>query len=319
MKRAHTLVVLVLTFTLAVGATTSHAEVTRIEILSRTLVEEGTSFGVVGPYEQIMARVYYAVAPENVHNQAIVDLARAPRNERGLVEFFADLHLLRPRDPGRGNGTLLLDIPNRGRARIVQRLHRSTAPRGETLLMRLGFTIAWVGWQFDIEEGIRLEAPVATLGDSDITGVVRTTIVPTAPQYSAPLPARYAAVDLESEAHIMTVRDAIMDTPTRLPRSAWRFGRLEGGRVVEDPTQVYLEKGFEAHKIYEVLYRSSNPPVAGLGFAAVRDLVSFAKNTPNNLFSVRAASGFLRAAGSYSTFSIRGLMPTSRAARSSTD
>ena len=31
-----------------------------------------------------------------------------------------------------------------------------------------------------------------------------------------------------------------------MPRDAWRFGRLEDGRMVADPTRDYLSGGFES-------------------------------------------------------------------------
>jgi len=30
------------------------------------------------------------------------------------VEFSADVYVLKPRDPAKGNGTILLEVPNRG-------------------------------------------------------------------------------------------------------------------------------------------------------------------------------------------------------------
>jgi hypothetical protein len=46
---------------------------------------------------------------------------------------------------------------------------------------------------------------------------------------------------------------------------------------VPDPTRIYLETGFEPHKIYEVVYKAENPQVIGLGLAGVRDTISLFK------------------------------------------
>jgi hypothetical protein len=67
------------------------AHVTRVEIVSRTDVQDGRAFGTAGGYEKIVGRVYFAVKPENVHNRQIVDLDKAPRNAQGEVEFSTDL------------------------------------------------------------------------------------------------------------------------------------------------------------------------------------------------------------------------------------
>src|SRR5919112_824995 len=53
--------------------------------------------------------------PADPRNAAIADIAAAPRNAQGRVEAVADVTILRPADPARGNGTLLLEVPNRGR------------------------------------------------------------------------------------------------------------------------------------------------------------------------------------------------------------
>ena len=61
------------------------------------------------------------------------------------------------------------------------------------------------------------------------------------------------------------------------PANTWRFARLEAGKVVADSTHVYLEGGFEPHRLYDIVYRAQNPTVVGLGPAAVRDTMSWLK------------------------------------------
>ena len=39
-----------------------------------------------------------------------------------------------------------------------------------------------------------------------------------------------------------------------------------------------MEDGFEPGKIYEVIYQAKDPVLAGLGPAAMRDMVSFMKH-----------------------------------------
>src|SRR5580692_12514465 len=79
------------------------ANVTRVEIISRTDVLDGRAFRLAGAYEKIVGRVYFAVNPDNLHNKLIVDLDKAPRNAQGEVEFSADLYLLKPKDMNKGN------------------------------------------------------------------------------------------------------------------------------------------------------------------------------------------------------------------------
>jgi hypothetical protein len=48
--------------------------------------------------------------------------------------------------------------------------------------------------------------------------------------------------------------------------------------VVPDVTHVYLSSGFTPKRIYEVVYTAENPPLAGLGLAAIRDAVTRLKH-----------------------------------------
>jgi len=76
----------------------------------------------------------------------------------------------------------------------------------------------------------------------------------------------------------MTVRDSV-DGPRRVvPRSQWSFSRDDGGRLVPDPTRVTVSGKFEPGKIYEVVYAAENPPVVGVGPAAIRDTIAYLKD-----------------------------------------
>src|SRR6184192_3400058 len=86
----------------------SHAAVTRVEI-----IERGELPAFRG-YERIVGKVYFAVDPKLAANRIIADIDSAPKNTQGLVEFSADLFVLRPRDPSKSNGTALLEVSNRG-------------------------------------------------------------------------------------------------------------------------------------------------------------------------------------------------------------
>ncbi|HZA13967.1 MAG TPA: hypothetical protein VE618_05710, partial [Myxococcaceae bacterium] len=174
------------------------ARVTRVEIRERVEVAGGKSFGEVGPFEKIVGRVHFAVRPEAKQNRRVVDLDRAPRNAQGEVEFSADLFLLKPREMARANGALLLEISNRGGKGIVAIVNggRSTpnptgeADFGDGFLMRRGYVVAWLGWQFDVhgETGVRLHAPIARNRDgSSIQGPVRADFNPDVRMEEMPL------------------------------------------------------------------------------------------------------------------------------------
>jgi len=139
---------------------TPRAEVVRFDILERQPAFSGRSFDDVGPYQRITARATIALDPMDDRNAAITDLNLAPRNADGRVEAVADVVILRPADPTRGNGTLLLEVPNRGRKLGPQLFDDSPQPganraeasedAGIGFLHRQGYTMVWVGWQGDI-------------------------------------------------------------------------------------------------------------------------------------------------------------------------
>src|ERR1700677_1658492 len=92
----------------------ARADVTRIEIKSRTDVLDGKSWGTAGPYEKIVGTVYFATDPNNPHNKMIPNIDKAPRNAQGMVEYSADIYIYAPKDPSKGNGVALFEVPNRG-------------------------------------------------------------------------------------------------------------------------------------------------------------------------------------------------------------
>jgi hypothetical protein len=256
-----------------------------VHVTERSDVLAGKPFGKSGPYERIVAKVHFAVDPANPANRSIADIDLAPRNAAGLVEFSADLYVLKPRDPATGNGTVLFEVSNRGRKGMLGTFHRAARsaldPReerdfGDGFLLERGFTLVWLGWQFDVPEQpelIRLFTPVARQDGVAITGRVRSEFVPDAKVSEFSLGDRtmipYRAADPREATAQLTVRDRCNAARTPVPRSAWRFS--------EDGAKIQMTAGFEPGKIYEVVYTAENPPLVGLGPAAVRDLISYIK------------------------------------------
>src|ERR1700730_198059 len=96
-----------------------NARVVRLEIKSRVDVLNGRQFGDAGAYERITGSVYFSLTVANPHNRGIVDLDNAVNLQSGEVEFSSDFVAIRPKDPNKSNGSMVLEIPNRGRGRIV--------------------------------------------------------------------------------------------------------------------------------------------------------------------------------------------------------
>lgn len=281
------------------------AEVVRVEIERREDVLNGRSFGTVGPYEKIIGKVYFAFDPGNPMNARIVDFDKAPRNADGRVEAWAYFMVLRPKRPVPGGGVALLEVSNRGGKASLSYFNgasRSLDPTdaeqfGDGLLMRLGLTIIWVGWQFDVplRDGLlRLHVPVAMgEGGAHLEGLVRADWVIDQATRSLHIGHRnhiaYPVMDPADPDNVLTVRDGRRAPRRVVPRSAWRFARAEGDSVVADRTHIYMymDSGFEAGRIYELVYRARDPRVVGLGLAAVRDMISYAKYDPSSPFPVK--------------------------------
>jgi hypothetical protein len=278
------------------------ARVVRITIDRRELIGGGMSFGTAGPYERITGRVFFAFDPNNRHNRQIVDLDRAPRNGAGEVEAWSEFVMLVPKEPARRNGVTLLDVVNRG-GMTVGVFHldarrdlppTDSAYYGDAFLLRRGYTVVMLGWQWDVLPGptaLHFSPPVAGDAAHPIAGLVRSDVTVDAPTRTISLGHRvgtnlalaYAVSDTGDAANVLTVRDGPLADRAVIPRSAWRFAREEQGQVVADARNVYMANGFEPGKIYEVVYRANNPVVAGTGLAAVRDMMAYLKYDPTSI------------------------------------
>ena len=99
--------------------------VTNFEIEHTLPYADGREFGDTGSFRQIDGVLHFAVDPEHEANRCIVDLALAPRDQDGLVRFSADFSVVTPVDAERGNRRALVELPNRGRRRLVPVLNRA--------------------------------------------------------------------------------------------------------------------------------------------------------------------------------------------------
>ena len=145
----------------AVFASPLRADVLSVAISERSPIEDGARFGDAGAYEEIVGRITFGIDPADPKNQVILNLDRAPRNADGLVEATADLRIFAPVDRSRGNGVALVDIANRGRMSALGFNRGGSGRFGDGFLMREGYTVVWVGWEFDVpaEREIKIEVP----------------------------------------------------------------------------------------------------------------------------------------------------------------
>ena len=255
--------------------------VTRLEIHQRQPYANKQSFGNTGTYEQIFATAYFNVDPNTQDNSQITDIELADTDSDGLVSFSADVCILKPMDISKGNNTLYVDVPNRGRDRSLNLLNSSDSDQlsnpGNGFLMKQGYTIAWCGWQHDVPNNkhlMKLYGPTA-----DVSGKIAITIQTNAMSYVEQLSERghepYPTTDTSDHNATLTVREHDESEPSIIPRAEWDFGIIDRGNVTADDRHIYLKQGFHPGKIYQVIYTTSKPPISGLGLLATRDFVSF--------------------------------------------
>jgi hypothetical protein len=276
------------------------AEVVRIEVKSRADIVNGRAFGTAGPYEKVAGKIYFAVDPTLPANRIVTDIDKAPRNANGKIEFSSDFFLIKPKRIERGNGAVLYEVSNRGGKGMLGFFNHATASLdpgtaeefGDGFLLNQGFSLLWVGWQFDppARPGlVRVYTPTATDNGRPIRGVVRSDFEITANALDQSLADRdhaaYPVADPNAADNVMTVRDTVEGVRRVVPRAQWGFGRVEGGKTVADRTRVYIEGSFKPNKIYEVVYASENPPLVGLGSAAIRDVISMLKYKSSDTMS----------------------------------
>src|SRR5476649_1447266 len=214
--------ILVSTLALLLISSAAEARVVRLRIERREVVLGGRAFGAAGPYEKLVGTIDFGLDPALPRNGDIVDLTRAPRNARGEVEASADFYMLKPVDPRRGNGRLFYEVGNRGGKSMLstfQKASGSPDPTKETefgdgALMRQGFTLLWMGWQWDVPDRpgtMRMDMPIATDNGTRITGLVRGNFILNERANTASVADRahkaYEVLDANSAENVMTVRD----------------------------------------------------------------------------------------------------------------
>ena len=259
---------------LAMASLSAHARVSRVEV-------ERSDRSADGSYETLRGRAFGLLNPSDPGNAIITDLALAPRNAQGLVEYSTTFSLSKPVDMAKASGVLWYELVNRGGP---LRTFASMAPYGHVTLMN--------GWQGDIAPtatNYTAQVPVARNADgSSVTGTVLarladvsagTTTRPLAMLANA-LPYDAASLDT-SQAKLVTKRDekrsGELSGVHAVPSTDWAFADCTSAAFPgkPHPRMICLKGGFDPALLYEVTYRAKDPLVLGIGLAAMRDVASF--------------------------------------------
>jgi hypothetical protein len=265
----------------ALAAALATAGVRRVEIAARTAVLDGQPFGKAGPYERIVGRAHFGLNPSKSANHIVRDLEFAPVNASGEVECAADFYILQPRDLSKGNGTILFEVSNRGGKGMLNRFdfaHGAADPEsaddfGDRWLLEEGYTLVWLGWEWDIPEANRTALHFAAPHFRDdalpARGLVRSEFFPDRKVETMPLSDRGQTPIAVGKALALYMSDSPDSAAHLIARGNWKLA--PGGDAVE------TEGGFEPGKMYQFVYEGKDPVVAGTGLAAVRDWISFLK------------------------------------------
>src|SRR5438477_7960044 len=284
--------------------------ITGITISAVEPFAEGKTFGKAGAYVRVRGVAQGVLDPRAPENAGIVDLDKATRNKAGQVEYATDVFILRPAEPRRGSGMLVYDVTNRGSKRILQLIDdvpandpiavndpKTARDAGLGFLLGRGHSIVWSGWDPGApraNNGLGADFPMALEDGKPITGRIRDEFQ-AGTRGPAELVVRrlsYPAASLDQPAARLAVRDRESDRRRNIPHGEWEFVDNRSIRLVPEG------RAFEPFKIYELWYEATEPKVLGIGFASVRDLVSFLRyeRNGNPLLSddaeIRHAIGF---------------------------
>jgi hypothetical protein len=282
----------------------AQAELRSLEVIRREPFAGGMSFGNTGPYEIITAVARFEVDPRQERNQLIIDLDAAPRGPGGKVEFASDVVILAPRDASRGNGAILYDVNNRGNKLALRFFNgapgsnqpREAAHAGDGFLFRRGYTVVWSGWLGELLPGdgrLLLQAPIALHEGRPIRGIVRYEMSTDTPAETMPLARReghgsYPPTERGEAEGLLTWRMRETEPRVPIPREQWSLARMpipsveHGVPGTLPQVRLRVSGGFRPGYLYELICEAEGPIVQGLGYASVRDLISFLRHDASN-------------------------------------
>jgi Alpha/beta hydrolase domain len=282
--------------TFVLSAQSANAGITRIVIEKNTAPDATlSSADAPVPYQRISGRAFGELDPKAPFNAIIQDIALAPRNARGMVEYETTFQLVVPHDRSKASGLLWHDVPNRG--------GRLTIVPAERNLGDIGLSSGWQGdnsggtaWEAPNREFVKV--PIARNADgSEITGKVLGRIVNRSGPNSQPIfvqvnPLPYKPASLDTNRATLTIHshetiDGKVTVAGVVPASDWAWAKCDAINPfpgTPDPTQICLKNGFDNKLLYQVVFTAKDPYVLGVGFAAFRDVAAFFRHETADRF-----------------------------------
>ncbi len=280
----------------------AHARVTRIVIDQVRPFPAADSGGI--PSEQIAGRAFGELDPTSPANAIINDVELA-RDPDGKVRYVATFVITKPVDLARASGLMWHEVPNRGVRRPNVPVERGNGD--------IDLTSAWQGDNAGatrvretaaVDQPHWLKLPIARHADgSPVTGDVFGRIVNRSGAGSQPLivqtnPVPYRPMSLDTRESRLVSRvaestrgEVIGEAP--IAPADWAWAKCDAANPfpgTPDPTQICLKTGFDATRLYQVVFKSADAYALGVGLAAWRDTGMFFKTaraddvgTPNPL------------------------------------
>ncbi|HTO99697.1 MAG TPA: alpha/beta hydrolase domain-containing protein, partial [Myxococcales bacterium] len=276
---------------LALVPRAGEARVVAFVVESRQPFVGGAAWGSVGPYERLTGTAYMEADPRDPLNAVIVDIDKAPKNARGMVEFSTPFVIAKPVDMARGNHKIFYGINNRGNNPFSLLTATTQAQLAAfDVYFTMGYTLVDAGWEGDaVQTATNLTAnlPIARQPDgSSIVGWMRVEYtdrnLPLAGTFTLTLEGNasfhsYETADPDPSHSILTVRDDVDSPKVAIGSDRWAFGKCPSGAASLTPStfDICYFDGFRNDKVYELIYPAKNPIVMGLGHATTRDVGSF--------------------------------------------
>ena len=248
---------------------------------------DGASFGPAGVYETLAGRAFGELDPKDPRNALITDIALAPKNAAGMVEYVASFYVVKPIDMSKASRLMWQDAPNRG--------GRITIGVPERNFGDIGLSS---GWQGDNSgrtvpgpDNDWVVVPIAKNADgSPVSGLVIGRIVNMAGVNSQPMivnanPVPYKPATLDTSKATLTTHtaetvDGKIIGEAKIASGDWAWAKCSAENPfpgTPDPTQICVKGGFNPKLLYQVVFTSNDAYILGIGFAAFRDVASFFK------------------------------------------
>jgi hypothetical protein len=91
--------------------------------------------------------------------------------------------------------------------------------------------------------------------------------------------------------NVLTVRDSRDAKRIVIPASQWQFAETVNGKLTPSDRHIHLKGGFQPGRIYEYVYVVADPVIAGLGFAAIRDVGAYVKHASDAIIHAARVYG----------------------------